>query len=80
MRYCFRLVDQSMSASFTYGVQPQILLTTRPRPQTGGAAIEGVGSGPIVTGGGASGGGASEGTGSGGAVGGGGAGGGGGLE
>ena len=78
--YCFRLVNQTVSTNFNYGVQPQLLLTTRPRPQQGGAALEDVGSGPVITGGDESGGGGLEGTGGGGPVGGGGQGGGGGLE
>jgi hypothetical protein len=78
--YCFRFSNQSDVSLFSFLVRPVMILTGRSRPVFGGAAIEDVGSGPIVTGGGASGGGASEGTGSGGAVGGGGAGGGGGLE
>ncbi len=78
--YCFRFSDQSDVTNFIVVVRPTILLTGRLRPQHGGASLEGVGSGPVVTGGDESGGGGLEGTGSGGSHGGGGSGGGGGLE
>jgi hypothetical protein len=78
--YRFRLTNAGSTSNFSYTVNPQITVSSQPRPQTGGGSLEGSGSGSQQSGGGAGGGAGGEGGGGGGQQSGGGGGGGGGLE
>jgi hypothetical protein len=54
--YCFRVTNAGDTTNFSYSVSPQIVLTGRPRPQTGGSGVESIPTGAVQGGGDQSGG------------------------
>ncbi len=78
--YCFRLTNAGSIFGFVYSARPDVVISGKSRPQTGGTGIESVPSQSGVHGGASHGGESTEGSGSGAQSSGGGAGGGGGVE